>query len=65
MDPVAGNIIDPGTLHKYVYTKNNPVNRIDPNGTEDLFDYESLLDPAIQAVRRGPILGKAVAFRLV
>ncbi len=62
MDPVAGNIIDPGTLHKYVYTKNNPVNRIDPNGTEDLFDYESLSDPAIQAVRRGPILGKAVAF---
>ena len=28
----VGNIFDPGTLHKYVYTKNNPVNEIDPTG---------------------------------
>jgi RHS repeat-associated protein len=32
MDPAAGKIFDPGTLHKYVYTKNNPVNRTDPSG---------------------------------
>ena len=28
----VGNIFDPATLHKYVYTANNPVNRIDPSG---------------------------------
>lgn len=32
MDPAAGKITDPATLHKYVYTKNNPVNAIDPSG---------------------------------
>jgi RHS repeat-associated protein len=31
----AENISDPGTLHKYVYTQNNPVNRIDPTGLAD------------------------------
>lgn len=34
MDPVQGKISDPGTLHKYVYTKNNPVMLADPNGTD-------------------------------
>jgi RHS repeat-associated protein len=28
----VGNIFDPATLYKYVYTVNNPVNRIDPSG---------------------------------
>jgi RHS repeat-associated protein len=28
----VGNIFDPATLHKYVYTANNPVNRTDPSG---------------------------------
>jgi len=32
MDPYSGNIFDPGTLHKYVYTKNNPTNLSDPTG---------------------------------
>jgi RHS repeat-associated protein len=34
MDPVAGKIFDPKTLHKYVLTGNNPVNWIDPRGTD-------------------------------
>jgi RHS repeat-associated protein len=34
MDPNSGSILDPLTLHKYVYAGNNPVNRIDPKGTE-------------------------------
>jgi RHS repeat-associated protein len=36
MDPVGGNLFDPATLHKYVYTRNNPVDRVDPRGTEDV-----------------------------
>jgi RHS repeat-associated protein len=34
MDPVPGSVSDPGTLHKYVYTQNNPVNRVDPSGLD-------------------------------
>ena len=37
----AGNIFDPATLHKYVYTANNPVNRIDPSG-RGIEEYEGL-----------------------
>jgi RHS repeat-associated protein len=36
MDPELGRIFDARTLHKYVYTRDNPVNRVDPHGTEDL-----------------------------
>ena len=32
----AKNIVDPGTLHKYVYAQNNPVNRVDPSGKADI-----------------------------
>jgi RHS repeat-associated protein len=34
MDPVPGKIVDPKTLHKYVYTANNPVNAADPTGQD-------------------------------
>jgi hypothetical protein len=34
MDPAAGDILNPATLHKYVYAADNPVNWIDPWGTE-------------------------------
>lgn len=36
MDPYAGKITDPVTLHKYVYAKNNPVNLIDPTGRDEI-----------------------------
>jgi hypothetical protein len=32
MDPYAGSIWDPGSLHKYLYGNDDPVNRIDPSG---------------------------------
>lgn len=31
-DTYLGAILDPATLHRYVYARNNPVNRIDPSG---------------------------------
>jgi hypothetical protein len=38
MDPAEGNILNPATLHKYVYAASNPVNRIDPTGQADLLE---------------------------
>ena len=32
VDPYAGNMQDPQSLHKYAYVHNNPVNGIDPTG---------------------------------
>ncbi len=31
-DPCQGSVFDPPSLHKYLYTKNNPVNHVDPSG---------------------------------
>ncbi len=32
LDPFAGNLADPQSLHKYLYTHGDPVNGIDPTG---------------------------------
>src|SRR5215472_6228699 len=44
MDPQPGNINDPGSLHRYLYTRSDPVNRIDPTGRQDLEEYLDLLE---------------------
>ncbi len=43
MDPVLGKIFNPGTLHKYVYARNNPVNRVDPTGRDAIVADVALL----------------------
>ncbi len=37
LDPFAGNLSDPQSLHKYLYTHGNPVMGVDPTGL--FFDY--------------------------
>ncbi len=32
LDPFAGNMSDPQSLHKYLYTHGDPINRMDPTG---------------------------------
>ena len=34
LDPFTGNLSDPQTLHKYLYTHGDPINAIDPTGRE-------------------------------
>ncbi len=50
MDPYQGTILDPASLHKYVYTRNNPANRIDPDGTDSFEDYIVLTARRIKIV---------------
>ena len=36
VDLKTGNIASPQSLNRYIYTKNDPVNKIDPTGLEDI-----------------------------
>jgi len=41
VDPYAGNLQDPQSLHKYAYVHNNPVNAVDPSGLSGEFSLAS------------------------
>jgi RHS repeat-associated protein len=45
--PQVGNLFDPGTLHKYLYVKGNPVNASDPSG-RSAPEYEFQLEVEIE-----------------
>jgi RHS repeat-associated protein len=48
LDPFFGNLDDPQSLHKYLYTHADPVNGIDPNGKSSIFYLlTSLLDAQV------------------
>ena len=36
VDPWEGDVYAPGTLHRYLYTANDPVNKVDPSGCSPL-----------------------------
>jgi RHS repeat-associated protein len=38
-DPANGDASDPGSLHKYLYSRANPINRSDPSGLADAEEY--------------------------
>ncbi len=40
-DPVVPEPGDPQSWNRYSYVRNNPVNRVDPTGNEDLEDDEA------------------------
>jgi RHS repeat-associated protein len=61
MDPELGNVSDPDSLHRYLYSRNDPVNRIDPTGRQDLEEYLDFLE-ALQAEAQFPkAIGKCEA----
>jgi RHS repeat-associated protein len=61
IDPELGNVSDPDSLHRYLYSRNDPVNRIDPTGRQDLEEYLDFLE-ALQAEAQFPkAIGKCEA----
>jgi hypothetical protein len=44
MDPWGGDPNDPATLHRYLYTVGNPLNRSDPLGRDDLGGIAAAVD---------------------
>ena len=58
MDPAAGNISDPGTLHKYVYAQDDPVKFTDPTG-RDILEYLASLRRAARGVIEGTRIGES------
>jgi RHS repeat-associated protein len=61
----VGNIFDPGSLHKYVYTQNNPVNRIDPSGKDAILEYMVELGEEEKAIEEMRLVDVAVRDELV
>jgi RHS repeat-associated protein len=57
-DPNDGKVKVPATLHKYLYTFDDPVNRIDPRGREVYEEYHVTMIPGGSL---GPIFSWKVA----
>ena len=47
MDSDEGNAVDPATLNKYLYAKNNPVNTVDPTGHGAFAEFATELRAAL------------------
>jgi RHS repeat-associated protein len=61
MDPYEGDIQNSGTLHKYVYAGNNPVNASDPTG-RDLFEQTFVEGGTLPAYPGLRAIGYAAAY---
>jgi len=61
-DPEVGRIKVPASLHKYLYAGGDPVNRLDPAGRAEMFEYLTLMDrEALATTRRQFAVGRCVA----
>jgi hypothetical protein len=64
MDPTPGNTFHPGTLHKFAYAANNPVNRADPSGKDDIEEYVWVAAEQIHHITFARGLGTCTAMGL-
>jgi RHS repeat-associated protein len=60
MDTSRGDIHDPLSLHRYLYSSANPVNRIDPSGNDDMLDLgmSMAIDSTLNGMVASTILGQ-------
>jgi RHS repeat-associated protein len=57
LDPFFGNLINPQSLHKYLYTHADPINGVDPSGEIVWLPLCFLLGGALLGVGAGALLG--------
>jgi RHS repeat-associated protein len=50
-DPEDGDIADPASLHKYLYTGDDPVNMLDPTGRGDAPEFALLEESVLPELR--------------
>jgi len=50
-DPVEGNCCSPLRFNPYIYAVDDPANRLDPSGRQDIAEYASLLRTGLLVVR--------------
>jgi RHS repeat-associated protein len=60
MDPAAGDILNPTSLHKYVYAGNNPVNASDPTGREVVENTTIFREVDLGATKGAQALGDCI-----
>jgi len=53
-DPVPGNLGEPATLHRYLYARDNPANRVDPSGRDDEADV-TVLDAEVSVAETAAV----------
>ncbi|HLJ86073.1 MAG TPA: RHS repeat-associated core domain-containing protein [Candidatus Angelobacter sp.] len=54
MDPEPGKTQDPSTFHRYLYTRDNPVNFVDPSGRQEFLEYAALIESNVEGYGRLP-----------
>jgi len=65
MDPALHSIFTPGALHKYVYTRNNPINRLDPSGLTDAEEEIEDLEAAAETLEKYQDRSKNPFYRII
>ncbi|MBV9791806.1 MAG: hypothetical protein JOZ51_26690, partial [Chloroflexi bacterium] len=64
LDPYAGRVAEPLTLHKYMYAHADPVNNIDPSGQSVAIAYVQTTQISLAAMAQVAVVGLAIACTL-
>jgi RHS repeat-associated protein len=61
MDPVAGRLDEPMTLHRYMFGHADPVNRIDPCGTTAALEYGMTMKDTLRLAAQAALISYRIS----